>query len=77
LRRSYIAMPGGSRSLIPRTIDGFLRTHGWRDKSFRIDISIDNQSVPISTHKIDNFKDRVGVEVESNGITKPNFTIEI
>jgi Restriction endonuclease BglII len=56
LKRSYIATPGGSRSLIPRTIDGFLRIRGWRDKSFQIDIKIDEQSVPIPTHKIDNFK---------------------
>ena len=64
LKRSYIATPGGSRSLIPRTIDGFLRTRGWREKSFRIDIKIDEQSVPIPTHKIDNFKNRVGVELD-------------
>ncbi len=70
LKRSYIATPGGSRSLIPRTIDGFLRTRGWREKSFRIDIKIDKQSVPIPTHKIDNFKNYVGVEVEWNNKTE-------
>jgi hypothetical protein len=70
LRRSYIAIAGGSRSLIPITIDGFLRTRGWRERSFRIDIKIDEQSVPVPTHKIDNFKNRVGVEVEWNNKTE-------
>jgi hypothetical protein len=66
LRHSYISIGGGSRSLIPITIDGFLRNRSWREKSFRIDIKIDEGSVPVPTHKIDNFKNRVGVEVEWN-----------
>jgi hypothetical protein len=70
LRHSYIAIAGGSRSLIPITIDGFLRNRGWREKSFRIDIKIDDQSVPVPTHKIYNFKNRVGVEVEWNNKTE-------
>ena len=70
LRRSYIATPGGSRSQVPITIDQFLGERGWREKSFRIDIKIDEQSVPIPTHKIDNFKNRVGVEVEWNNKTE-------
>ena len=70
LRRSYIAIPGGSRSQVPITIDRFLWKRGWREKSFRIDIKIDEQSVPIPTHKIDNFKNRVGVEVEWNNKTE-------
>ena len=52
------------------TIDRFLWERGWREKSFRIDIKIDEQSVPIPTHKIDNFKNRVGVEVEWNNKTE-------
>src|SRR2546422_942168 len=70
LRRSYIATPGGSRSQVSVTIDGFLSARGWREKSFRIDIKIDEKSVPILTHKIDNFKNRVGVEVEWNNKTE-------
>jgi hypothetical protein len=70
LRRSYIATPGGSRSQISVTIDRFLWERGWREKSFRIDIKIDEQSVPIPTNKIDNFKNRVGVEVEWNNKTE-------
>jgi hypothetical protein len=70
LRRSYIATPGGSRSQVSITIDRFLWQRGWREKSFQIDITIDEQSVPIPTHKIDNFKNRIGVEVEWNNKTE-------
>jgi hypothetical protein len=70
LRSSYIATSGRSRSQVSVTIDGFSLTRGWREKSFRIDIKIDEKSVPIPTHKIDKFKNRVGVEVECNNKTE-------
>ncbi len=64
LKKSYIVAPGGSRSQIPITIDGFLVQRGWRPKSFDIKIEADGVPIPIPTHSIDNFKNRVGVEVE-------------
>jgi hypothetical protein len=70
LRRSHIMNPGGGRSQIPSTIDGFLRERGWREKSFDIAITVDGSPVPIPTHKIDNFKNEVGVEVEWNNKTE-------
>ena len=66
LKRSHILTPGGGRSPIPIAIDGFLFKRGWRSKSFDIKITIDGQPVPVPTHKIENFKNRVGVEVEWN-----------
>jgi len=70
LKRSAILTPGGGRSPIPREIDGFLGGLGWESKSFDIDIRVDKKAIPIPTHKIDNFKNRVGVEVEWNNKTE-------
>lgn len=70
LRKSHILMPGGGRSQIPITSDRFLAGRGWRPKSFDISITIDGSPIPIPTHKIDNFKNRIGVEVEWNNKTE-------
>ncbi len=70
LRRSHIMKPGGGKSQIPKLIDGFLRKRGWGEKSFDIAITVDGSPVPIPTHKIDNFKNEVGVEVEWNNKTE-------
>ncbi len=70
LRRSHILTPGGGRSPISAALDGFLRGRGWREKSFDIKITIDGNPVPIPTHKIDNFKNEVGLEVEWNNKTE-------
>ena len=70
LRRSHIMKPGGGRSQIPATIDGFLRHRGWHEKKFNIVITVDGQPVPIPTHKVDNFKNEVAVEVEWNNKTE-------
>jgi Restriction endonuclease BglII len=70
LKRSHIMNPGGGRSQIPATIDGFLRERGWREKSFDIAITVDGGLAPIPTHKIDNFNNQVGVEVEWNNKTE-------
>jgi len=70
LRRSDILTPGGGLSPIPIAIDGFLGKVGWSPKSFDIKITIDGHPVPIPTHKIDNYKNRVGIEVEWNNKTE-------
>lgn len=70
LRKSDILTPGGGRSPIPRAIDGFLVQRGWAERRFDIKITVDEQPIPIPTHKIDNFKNRVGVEVEWNNKTE-------
>ena len=70
LKRSHILTPGGGRSPIPIAIDGFLSERGWQEESFDIKIEVDGQPIPIPTHSIDNFKNRVGVEVEWNNKTE-------
>jgi restriction endonuclease BglII len=70
LRRSHILTPGGGRSPIPIEIDGFLGGRGWTEKRFDTKIVVDGHEIPSPTHKIDNFKNRVGVEVEWNNKTE-------
>jgi hypothetical protein len=70
LKRSEIVVPGGARSEIPRTIDGLLSARGWHEHSFNIQITVDGVQIPIPTHKIDNFRNHVGIEVEWNNKTE-------
>lgn len=70
LKQSQITVGGGGRSAIPIAIDGFLGRRGWAEKKFDIEITVDGNPIPIPTHKIDNFKNRVGVEVEWNNKTE-------
>lgn len=70
LKRSEILTPGGARSPIPIAIDGFLAARGWTPKMFDIKIEVDGAPISIPTHGIDNFKNRVGVEVEWNNKTE-------
>jgi hypothetical protein len=70
LKKSHILTPGGGKSPISNTLDAFLHERGWREKFFDIKITIDGSPVPIPTHKIDNFRNRVGLEVEWNNKTE-------
>ncbi len=70
LRKSYITKGGGGRSDIPQTLDGFLKKRGWSKRRFDIQVMVDGEPYPTPTHEIDNFKNRVGVEVEWNNKTE-------
>jgi len=70
LRKSHILKAGGGLSLIPQAIDGFLRARKWTERRFDIKITIDEKLIPIPTHKIDNFRNRVGIETECNNKTE-------
>jgi hypothetical protein len=71
LKKSAIMTPGGGRSPIPLEIDGFLSKRGWAPKKeFNVEIAVDGRLIPVPTHRIDNFKHRIGVEVEWNNKTE-------
>ena len=70
LKRSAIVIGGGGRSQIPIQLDGFLGKRGWAEKQFDIGIRVDTNEIDIPTHRIDNFKNGVGVEVEWNNKTE-------
>jgi hypothetical protein len=66
LKRSMISEKGGNRSAVSRSIDGFLGERGWAAKAFDTRFLVDGREIPSPTHEIDNFKNRVAVEVEWN-----------
>lgn len=66
LLRSYIAKPGGNKSLVANRIDGLFRSRDWEKKKFDIKITIDKAQHPSPTHEIDNFKNHIAQETEWN-----------
>lgn len=61
---------GGGRSSIPIALDGYLNSRGWTQRRFDIKVIVDAQEYPTPTHKVDNFKNRIGCEVEWNNKTE-------
>jgi len=51
-------------------LDDYLLARGWAAKHFDIAIDVDGEEIKTPTHEIDNFKNRVGVEVEWNNKTE-------
>lgn len=66
LRRSYITVGGGNRSLVSRAIDGHFYSLGWIEKKFDTSIIVDETEYPSPTHAVDCYKNRVAIEVEWN-----------
>ena len=64
LKKSAITVGGGGRSQIPIELDGYLNARGWAEHQFNIGIRVDSEEINAPTHKIDNFKSPVGIEVE-------------
>ena len=66
LYKSRVVIPGGSKSLIAAAIDGPLMKRGWSERQFATAIKVDQETLASPTHKIDCFKNRVGLEIEWN-----------
>lgn len=66
LTKEMVVAPGGNKSSISTTIDRFLQQRGWAERGFDTKLVVDGVEIPSPTHKIDNFKNGVGVEVEWN-----------
>jgi len=66
LLRSEILEPGGGKSPIANRIDRRFNELGWAETSFDTGIIVDNVERDSPTHKVDNFKNGVAVEVEWN-----------
>ncbi len=66
LRRSAIIEPGGQRSPIAQAIDTAFTHLGWREKSFHTKIVVDDRSMESPTHKVDCYKNSIGLELEWN-----------
>jgi hypothetical protein len=66
LKRSEVIAKGGNKTEIAKGIDHFLNSRGWEEKQFDTRVVVDGVPKDAPTHKIDNFRNRVGVEVEWN-----------
>lgn len=66
LRRSWITVGGGNRSLVSREIDSFFYRRGWLERQFSTLVRVDQEEYPSPTHKVDCFKNRVALEIEWN-----------
>jgi len=66
LKKSEVMTAGGSKSPIAKAIDGFLVGRGWIERKFDTKVVVDANEWATPTHKIDNFKNGVGLEVEWN-----------
>jgi hypothetical protein len=65
-RRSEVLKGGGRKSVIAQRIDTFLEARNWKEKKFETMIQVDEEKRDSPTHKVDCFKDRVGLEIEWN-----------
>jgi hypothetical protein len=66
LHTSRILLPGGSKTLIAGAIDEQLSAKGWEEKKFDTAFRVDNTVIESPTHKIDCYKNKVGLEIEWN-----------
>ncbi|MGH7702117.1 MAG: BglII/BstYI family type II restriction endonuclease [Gemmatimonadales bacterium] len=66
VHKSEIEVGGGSKSRVAGRIDAALAKKGWREKSFATKIVVDAVEHDSPTHKVDCFKNRVGLEIEWN-----------
>lgn len=66
LCQSWIASGGGSKSKVSQWVDNFLCSRGWVETGFETAILVDGEQRKSPTHKVDCFKDGVGLEVEWN-----------
>ena len=66
LLRSEIVKPGGRKSGVSTRIDEALADLGWEEQSFETKIVVDDAILESPTHKVDCFKNGVGLEIEWN-----------
>lgn len=64
--KSWINIGGGRKSTVSESIDRFLYSRGWVEKSFRTSIKVDDSILNSPTHKVDCYKNQVALEIEWN-----------
>jgi hypothetical protein len=57
---------GGNRSILSIKFDKYLNDRGWKETQFHTAIKVDENTRESPTHKVDNFKNGVALEVEWN-----------
>lgn len=66
LRREWIEVGGGQKSRIAGWIDDFLTRRGWQEKQFQTAMVVDDVRVDSPTHKVDCYRNQIGLEIEWN-----------
>lgn len=66
LRKTDILAKGGGWSPISRLVDEGFCKRGWKEKRFDTKVVVDNQEKENPTHKIDSYKNQIGLELEWN-----------
>ncbi len=66
LKKSWISIGGGRKSLVADYIDSHFFKKGWVEKEFDISIKVDNEYSETPTHKVDCFKNGIAIEIEWN-----------
>lgn len=66
LPKSQILTPGGGKSPISQGIDKFFYKRGWKERKFRIEVTVDRGVTLSPTHQVDYYKNRVAIETEWN-----------
>lgn len=66
LKKSWIAVGGGRKSMVADSIDKALLDRGWVEKSFETRVIVDDRQMDSPTHKVDCYKNRVALEIEWN-----------
>ncbi|MCU0509003.1 MAG: restriction endonuclease [Anaerolineae bacterium] len=66
LKKSHIAVGGGNKSSVATAIDSAFRSLGWVEKHFDTRIVVDQGVIHSPTHKVDEYKNGVAVELEWN-----------
>lgn len=70
LQKSHINVKGGGKSKVSSSIDTAFTALGWRERSFKTQIRVDESVLDSPTHKVDCFKNGIGVEIEWNNKTE-------
>jgi hypothetical protein len=66
LLKSEVVAKGGNKSLIADRFDKMFRQFGWVETSFDTGIIVDRIERDSPTHKVDDYKNQVAVEIEWN-----------
>jgi len=64
--KSWITVGGGRKSKVAEAIDNFLINRGWVEKEFLTSVKVDEREMKSPTHKVDCYKNKVGLEIEWN-----------
>jgi hypothetical protein len=70
LCKSHITVGGGGKSKVSGSIDKAFADLGWAERKFVTKIHVDENVIESPTHKVDCFKNGIGLEIEWNNKTE-------